>query len=213
MTSAVEGAGSIRGRVVFEGTPPPPVPVEMTKDRAVCASGKHVEEKLLVAKDGGLQNAVVSIDPVRRGKAFPAETPRLDQRGCWFHPHVQIVPAGSEVEVLNNDGILHNIHTFPKANKPINMAQPKFRKVLKTSFEKPDVIRVACDVHSWMGAWIVVVDHPYNVVTGEDGSFSLDGVPPGTYTLKSWHESLGIVEQKVTVSPGASVDADLTYAS
>ncbi|MFQ5877679.1 MAG: carboxypeptidase regulatory-like domain-containing protein [Acidobacteriota bacterium] len=208
----VASGGSIRGRVLYQGTPPPRDPVDITKDRAVCAEHTHLSESLVVGKRGGVRYAVVSIDPVPSGKAFPAgDRPRLDQRGCWFHPHLQVVPAGAEIDILNSDGILHNIHTFPENNDPINMAQPKFRKVMTTSFAEPDLVRVSCDVHNWMSAWIVVAAHPYHGVTGEDGSFLLDDVPPGTYTLRVWHETLGTRERPVTVSPGGRVEVDLTF--
>jgi plastocyanin len=184
----------------------------VTKDREVCGRTAHRSEDLVVGTGGGLQYAVVSIDPVARGKAWPGGTkPTLDQRGCWFVPHVLLVPAGAEIDILNSDGILHNIHTHPRVNPPINLAQPKYRKVLTQAFERPDLIRVVCDVHSWMKAWIVVLAHPYHAVTGPDGSFALDQVPPGTYTLKAWHETLGEREQAITVSPGGRVDADLSF--
>ena len=165
----------------------------------------------MVDGNGGIRYAVVSIDPVQGGKSFDTATPQLDQRGCWFYPHVQIVPAGADMEILNSDGILHNIHTYPEKNKPVNMAQPKFRKVLKTSFAEPDIVRVSCDVHNWMNAWIVVAKHPYYVVTSEDGSYELDGVPPGTYTLSAWHETLGTQTQSVTVEKDGTAEANLTF--
>jgi hypothetical protein len=205
-------AGRIHGRVTFQGTPPPAEPVQVTKDKSVCGSHQHISEKLVVSEEGGIRYAVVSIDPVKGGKAFEGGSPpQLDQKGCWFYPHVQIVPAGAEIEILNSDGILHNIHTFPEKNKPINMAQPKFRKVLKTSFSEPDVVRVSCDVHNWMTAWIVVAGHPYYVVTSEDGSFELDAVPPGTYTLTTWHETLGTKTQSITLEASGAAEADVTF--
>ncbi|HEU4403133.1 MAG TPA: DUF2012 domain-containing protein, partial [Candidatus Polarisedimenticolia bacterium] len=169
-------------------------------------------ESLLVGKDGGLRNAVVSIGPLRAGKPFPpGEKPAIDQHGCWFIPHVQVVPAGVSMDIVNSDGILHNIHTFPKNNAPINMAQPKFKKVMTHTFETPDIVRVVCDVHSWMKAWIIVAAHPYYAVTGEDGSFALQDVPPGTYTVTVWHETLGTKQQTVTVTAGATVEAAFAF--
>jgi hypothetical protein len=172
----------------------------------------HRTESLVVGPGGGLQNAVVSIDPVTRGKSWPGgPKPVLDQRGCWFVPHLLLVPAGAEIDIVNSDGILHNIHTHPKLNTPVNLAQPKYKKVLTHTFERPEPVRVVCDVHSWMNAWIVVAAHPYQVVTGEDGAFSLDQVPPGSYTLKAWHETLGTREQPVTIPPGGRVEATLAF--
>ena len=208
----VENAGRVTGRIVFQGTPPPPSPIAVNKDVTVCGREKHVSEDLVVGSGGGIANAVVSLQGISSGKAFAADArPVLDQRGCWFHPHVQVIPAGATLEILNNDGILHNVHTYPANNPPVNMAQPKFRKVLTTSFARPDVVKVACDVHGWMTAWIVVAGHPYHAVTGADGRFVLDGVPVGTYTLHVWHESLGTREQPVSVGPGGTVEATITF--
>jgi plastocyanin len=208
----VEGGGSVSGRVIYRGMPPERAPVAVTKDREVCGRTAHRAEGLVVGRGGGLQNAVVSIDPVTRGKPWPGGSkPVLDQRGCWFVPHLLLVPAGAEIDILNSDGILHNIHTHPKLNPPINLAQPKFKKVLNHAFARPETVRVVCDVHSWMNAWIVVAAHPYHAVTGEDGAFSLDQVPPASYTLKAWHETLGTSEQPVTVSPGGRVEATLAF--
>ncbi len=210
-TAAPAGAGSIRGSITYQGTAPAPKEVKATKDKQVCGKHTHTSETLVVDGNGGIRYAVVSIDPVQGGKSFDTATPQLDQRGCWFYPHVQIVPAGADLEILNSDGILHNIHTYPEKNKPINMAQPKFRKVLKTSFAEPDIVRINCDVHNWMTAWIVVAKHPYYVVTSEDGSYELDGVPPGTYTLSAWHETLGTQTQSVTVEKDGTAEANLTF--
>ena len=208
----VTDGGRITGRVVFDGTAPGPKVVKVTKDRAVCAATEHTTETLVVGEDGGVLNAVVSIVSIDRGKPFPAgDTPTLDQRGCWFYPHVQVMPAGGSIEVVNSDGILHNIHTYPKNNRPINVAQPKFKRVITQSFAEPDIVRVGCDVHTWMNAWIVVTAHPYHAVTDVDGSFLLDQVPPGSYTLGVWHETLGERTRPATVSPGDTAEVSFVY--
>jgi carboxypeptidase family protein len=212
VVTQVADGGRVAGRVLAPGTPSAPSPIVVTKDHEVCGKTQHHSESLLVGPGGGVKNAVVSIAPIRRGKAFPAGgRPALDQRGCWFVPHVQVVPAGVEIDIINSDGILHNIHTFPKRNPPINMAQPKFKKVLTHAFALPDVVRVACDVHNWMNAWIIVADHPYHAVTAEDGSFDLTEVPPGSYTLTAWHETLGHKEMSVDVTPGGATEVTLTF--
>ena len=210
----VTAGGRITGRVVFEGTPPAPEPVAITKDRTVCGASKHTSEALVVGDNGGIRDAVVAIESIARGKAFPAGgRPILDQRGCWFVPHVQLLPAGAEIDILNNDGILHNLHTFSERNPAINVAQPKFKKRITQSFELVERVRVVCDVHSWMSAWIVVIGHPYHVLSAPDGSFALAEVPPGNYTLTVWHETLGTQEREVTVEPGGTVEATFTFGS
>ncbi len=210
----VTAGGRITGRVVFEGTPPAPEPVTITKDKAVCGASKHTSEALVVGDDGGIRNAVIAIESIARGKAFAAGSrPILDQRGCWFIPHVQLLPAGAEIDILNNDGILHNLHTFSERNPAINVAQPKFKKRITQSFELLERVRVICDVHSWMSAWIVVIGHPYHVLSASDGSYALDEVPPGNYTLTVWHETLGTQEHEVAVEAGGTVEVAFTFGS
>jgi plastocyanin len=209
---AADGVARITGRVRFTGAPRPPRPIQVTKDHAVCGARAHADESLLVGKDGGVRNAVVSIGPISPGGAWPeSPTPTLDQNGCWFNPHVLLAPAGASIDVVNSDGILHNIHTYPKRNAPTNQAQPKFKKVLNLTFKEPDTVQVKCDVHSWMNAWIIVTPHPYHAVTDENGAFTLSGVPPGSYTLTVWHESLGTREQPVAATSGGTSEATFTF--
>jgi hypothetical protein len=108
-------------------------------------------------------------------------------------------PAGSTVEILNPDGILHNIHSYSTKNTPFNMAQPKFKKTLTVKIDKPEAVNVKCDVHGWMSGWLFVAENPYVGVTDDKGVVKLTDVPAGTYTLEVWHETLGKQTQKVTV--------------
>jgi plastocyanin len=204
-------AGEVVGRVTYSGTPPTAQTIKITKDQAVCAKTPHIDDSLVVGADKGIKNVVVSITDVNDGKkmAVPPKNLSIDQKGCRFVPRVQIVPAGAPVDIINSDGILHNIHTFPKANTPFNKAQPKFRKVMKETFPKPDRIRIACDVHSWMSGWIVVAGHPYFGLTDEKGAFTIPDLPAGTYTIEYWHEKLGTQTAKVTVPASGQVSADL----
>ncbi|HET6277723.1 MAG TPA: carboxypeptidase regulatory-like domain-containing protein, partial [Candidatus Polarisedimenticolia bacterium] len=211
---AVRGGGRISGRVLFAGTPPAPEPVTITKDKGVCDAARHTSEALVVDSAGGIRDAVVAIASIAAGKPFPGGArPVLDQRGCWFVPHVQLLPAGAEIDILNSDGILHNLHTFSEANPAINVAQPKFKKRLTQSFASPERVRVMCDVHGWMSAWIVVIGHPYHALSAPDGSYALDEVPPGQYTLTVWHETLGGQEREVTVEPDGAVEATFKFGA
>jgi plastocyanin len=208
-------AGDIVGKVRYAGTPPVPAKISITKDQAVCGKVPHVDESLVVAPDKGIKNVVVSVADPKDNKPMPAppKKPTIDQNGCKFIPRVQIVPAGQPVDILNNDGILHNIHTYSKANTPFNKAQPKFKKVMTETFAKPETVQIKCDVHSWMQGFIVVAGHAYYGLTDGSGSFTISGVPAGTYTLEYWHEKLGKQTKSVTVPATGAVTADLEFAA
>src|SRR3989441_8488004 len=173
-------AGDIVGKVKYAGTAPAPAKIQVTKDQAVCGKVEHSDESLLVGPDKGVKNVVVNIaDPKDDKKYSTAQKPSLDQNGCKFVPHIDIVPAGQEVDVINSDGILHNIHTFPKNNPPFNKAQPKFKKTMPAVFEKPDIVQIKCDVHSWMNGWIVVAGSASSSPTHPPGNIQNPGGPAG----------------------------------
>ncbi|HEX9637826.1 MAG TPA: carboxypeptidase regulatory-like domain-containing protein [Acidobacteriota bacterium] len=211
----VQGGGRINGKVSLSGPAPTPAKIPVTKDAAVCGKIEHVDESVL-ATGGGLKNVVVSITKIDKGKGFAAPGAKLDQNGCRFDPHVVLLPAGGELEIINSDGILHNIHTFSTKNPAINKAQPKFKKVMKEKFAQVEVappVKVVCDAHSWMGGYLFVLDHPYYAVTADDGSYTLGDVPPGTYELRFWHEKFGEKKANVTVKGGAAAKVDQSYAA
>lgn len=205
---AVSNGGTISGVVKFKGDAPTPKKLKITKDKKVCAKSPKTDSSLIVS-GGKLVNAVVFITDIKKGKKIKSLKVTLDQNGCEYAPHVLAFPAGSTVTILNPDRILHNVHTYSKKNSPINRAQPKFKKRLKVKFSKAEVISVKCDVHGWMGGWFFVADNPYYSVTDGKGSFKLTDVPPGTYTVEVWHETLGKQSQKVTVKPKA--EAEVTF--
>jgi len=211
---AVADGGTVSGTVKFSGTAPAPKKLDITKDKEVCGAKEHFDESLVVGPNGGVKNAVVAITNITKGKALDvSKGPTLDQKGCQYQPRVLLTPANAPVKILNDDGILHNIHTFSKKNPPVNRAQPKFKKELEEKFAQPETFEVRCDAHAWMGGWIVVQEHPYYVVTDETGAFSLADVPPGDYELKVWHEKLGEQTQKVTVPAKGAAKADFTMAA
>ena len=207
-------AGEIVGKVKYAGPIPKAKKLSITKDQSVCGKIDQFEESLLVGSDKGVKNVVVNIVDPKDGKKMPAPTKNatLDQNGCKFTPRVQIAAAGAPVDILNNDGILHNIHTFSKTNRAFNKAQPKFRKKMTHTFDKPEVIRIKCDVHNWMKGWVVVAGHPYYGMTDETGTFTIASVPAGSYTLEYWHEKLGKQTKTITVPATGSVTADLEFA-
>jgi plastocyanin len=205
--STQSGTGTIRGEVVYKGKV---VPASLTvnKDQEVCGKNK-TDPSLVVSPEGKLQNAVISV-AAPAGSAAPAATKVvLDQKGCEYHPHVLALTAGSTVEILNPDGILHNVHSYSKVNSPFNLAQPKFKKSMTVTIEKAEIIQAKCDVHSWMNGWLFVSDTPYFAVSNESGGFQLTGLPAGDHEVEIWHEKLG--KQRKTVKLGANETATVTF--
>ena len=201
---AVTDGGTLSGTVTIEGTAPPAAKIEVTKDPEVC--GKESKEKvnpvLLVGSGGGIANVVVTVKAAKGKKLeVPATNPVLDQRTCEFHPHVLVFPAGSTVDVLNSDGILHNIHTTSTANVSQNQAQPKFKPKIQIKVDKPETIAIKCDVHGWMSGYWVATDTPYVAVTDAGGTFKIADLPPGDYDVELWQEKLGKATQKASIKP------------
>jgi plastocyanin len=213
---AVEDGGTIRGTVSFTGTVPEPVTIEVTDDVDACGASAQTPG-LEVDADGGLRNAVVSLVDITSGAAVEASAspPTVDQNRCRFSPHVILVAVDEVVEILNSDPVSHNVHTVAFDNRPFNRTQPPSLEKLEASFDIAEKVRVKCDIHGWMGAWFVVIDHPYHAITDGDGTFVIGNVPAGTYTLEIWHETLGATTQAVTVTAGqaAEVNAELTQDS
>jgi plastocyanin len=207
-------AGDVHGHVTLTGTAPAPKPIPITKDQAVCGKVEHLEDALLVSPDKGIKNVVVRVADPGDGKPAPAaeQHPVLEQNGCRFVPRVMLIPAGAVLDLVNSDGILHNIHTWSKANPSFNRAQPKFVKVMNTTFEKPEIMRISCDVHPWMSGWIVVEGHPYYAISDDRGNFTIAGVPPGPHTLEVWHETLGVLKKSITVPASGAVEVAISFA-
>ena len=198
----VQNGGKITGTVQLAGPMLAPEQLQITRDQGVCGTGSRLSDALIVSPERGIKNVVVSLANISKGKPQPAlpENPRLVQEQCWFSPHVLLVPAASTVDLFNNDNVMHNIHTVSQINPSINKAHPTFRKKLNFALRKPEMIQAKCDIHPWMSAWFIVTAHPYYAVTEANGAFTLTDVPPGTYTLQAWHETLGTQTRQVSVS-------------
>ncbi len=205
-----QDAGSISGKITLAGEPPAKKKLDVTKDKEVCAKVEHFDESLVVGSDKGVANVVVTVVGAKGGK-FASQKVELDQKGCKYTPRVVVVPTTGQLDILNSDGILHNIHTYSTTNPSINKAQPKFKKVLTEKFAKPEIIKAACDAHAWMTGWIVATDHPFVAVTDEKGSFTIKDVPPGNYKVEIWHETLGkqVKDVSVKAKEGAKLTVEL----
>ena len=202
-------AGTVVGKVKYAGTPPPPKTAKVIQDTEVCGT-EQKSAFLVVGSDQGLQWAVVRVADVGGAKAR-SEPPKMDQNGCKFTPRVVIARPGEQMAILNSDGILHNVHTVSEKNPSINKAQPGFVKTLPITFEKPEMIRMKCDVHGWMRGWILVTDDPA-AVTDSAGSFTLADVPAGTHKVTVWHEKLGHQSKEITVADGEETVVDFEFS-
>lgn len=211
---AVTNGGTITGVVKISAPAPPVTPIKTTKNQDYC--GNSIENPLYeVSKDGGVANVEVFIKKIDRGKANPNGTITLLNEHCMFHPRVQGASVGEQVKIASADPILHNTHPQVASTSATlyNIALPyKGFSVTKPLPSTPELIRVKCDAHEWMRAWIWVFEHPYYTTTDAAGHFSITDVPPGTYTVVAWHEVMGQKEEPVTVtsSKAAVVDFALT---
>jgi plastocyanin len=197
-------AGTIKGTIRLAGGAVEVKKLKVTVDQGVCGTIKDAED-LVVSADMGIRNVVVSLlTPPPKAQWSAAPPVQTDQKQCVFVPRVIVVPAGGTVEFLNSDRLLHNLHSASTDNPTFNRTQPKGRTI-PIAFRKPETIRIDCDLHPWMRAWVVVAEHPFYAVTNDRGEFALENVPPGTYTLQVWHESLGVVKKDVAMSDGDGV--------
>ncbi len=212
-----QGTATIKGKVVFQGTPLKTRPVTMKQDKKCDALHKGkpvVSEEFVLNKNGTLKWVLVYVKSGAKKGAAPKNSVVLDQKGCIYRPHVFGIMVGQKLEIVNTDGFLHNIHFISKKNKEFNQAQPtKAVKITKTfnSTELPPSSYFKCDVHPWMKAWVGIFDHPFFAVTGDDGTFAIKGLPPGTYEVEAWHEKLGTQSQSVTVKPGETKEITFTF--
>jgi len=203
-TATAQGGGTIEAEVKYNGAPQVEK-LKVNKDVEKCGTEATIE-KVVVGGNKGLANVVVSV-PEAKG-APTAKKITIDQHGCKFVPHVSATTPG-EVELKNSDDILHNIHTYSTANPSINKAQPKFKKVMTEKFEKPEIIKLTCDVHSWMLGWVAVMPNPYFGVTDGNGVAKIENVPPGKYKVEAWHETLGKQTKEVEVKAGQTTKVAL----
>ncbi len=158
------------------------------------------------AKTFVLQHVIVHVSSNLNEKQFPVPeaAKTLDQKGCMFLPHVLTLQAGQPLIILNSDPLLHNSHVEPAKNSPFNVALTNAGKQETRVFKKAEIIKVKCDVHPWMSAWVGVFDHPYHAVTNGGGEYEIKNLPPGEYEMTAWQEELGTVKQKVSVKPGGN---------
>lgn len=204
----VTEGGTIKGKVVYQGQVPMKKVIP-TKDRATCGDVRE-EAEVVVGADKGVKDAVVYLKGIEKGKALekPTKKPEIVNKGCEFVPHVQAFPVGTVV-VVNSDPVMHNTHAFHGKQTVFNVALPVKGQRIEKPLTKPGVVRVECDTHGWMLAWVFAADNPYYAVTSPEGTFSIADVPPGSYTLVAWQEYTGETELPVTVKAKETVDVPI----
>lgn len=217
VANAPSSAGvKLSGRVIYRGTPPARRPINMSKDaKCIELHGDKpvLDEDLIVSSGGGLKNAFVRV--VRAPKMdypMPEKPAMLDQKDCMFRPRVQGVRVGQKLLVGNGDPVTHNVRSFPTLNPAFNFGQPPDTDPRERVFERAErEIEVQCDFHLWMHAYIFVMDHPFFSVSEEDGAYAINGLPPGNYTLETWHEKFGRQRKTVDVGSDDVVDVNFTF--
>ncbi len=209
-------AGSITGKVAFAGDKP--VMKTLSMDAVPNCARAHTtpqkSQEVMVNENGTLKNVFVWVKAGVPDKQWPVppSAVKLEQKGCMYEPHVLGVMATQEIEIINDDPTNHNIHPLPKVNQEWNESQPPKGDPKKKSFARQEVlISVKCNVHPWMRAYIGVVGHPFFAVTGDDGTFTIKGLPPGTYTIEAIQEKFGSKEMQVTVGAKEAKTAALLF--
>ncbi len=197
---AVSNPGTIAGTVKWSGPAPRLPEFPITKDPQVCdpASHKKVDlERLLIGPQGGVANTIVYLKDVTSGKAMDIPQPRrfLDQKQCRYEPHILLVPSDADIQMKSSDAVLHTVHMDGAAT--FNLPFPFINQVTSRKLSSPGLINLKCNGgHVWMNAEVMVVPHPYYVVTDKSGRFELTGVPPGEYEIVAWHEGWSVIGQQ-----------------
>jgi hypothetical protein len=211
----VTGGGTIDGVVTLSNSAPAAATLKVTKNQDYC--GVSIPDPTYsVGPGGGLENVIVYLKDITKGKAAPAEPLNLVNEHCMFHPRAQGAMVGESIKISSNDTVLHNTHPQnAETNATIyNVALPfKGFSVTKPLPGSPGLIKVKCDAHEWMHAWIMELDNPYYATTGPDGRFTIKDVPPGSYTLVAWHEAAGEKSEPVVVAAGQTVKPKLSLAA
>lgn len=211
-------AGTLRGSVRYAGPRPKRQAIRIDED-ATCERLNPkgmIDESIAVRANGALSNVLVYVKSGLGEKKFAPpsteETVTIDQKSCRFSPRVLGVRVGQTIRVTNSDPLTHNIHPQPKTNRDWNQSQPEGAPALERKFVYPEMhIRVKCNVHSWMRAYVSAMEHPYFAVVGEDGKFEIPNLPPGDYVIEAWHEKLGVQEHKLHLEPTQTTEVTFTF--
>jgi plastocyanin len=211
-------AAIITATVTFEGQPPAPEMITLTGDpKCVSENGgpQRADERIIVGENQALQNVFVYVKDGLGSFGFPIPSAPvvLDQDKCRYTPRVLGVRVGQTLQVHNSDPLLHNVRSNGVINQAFNKSTPLEGVSFNHTFATREVmVPFKCDVHGWMSAYLGVLDHPYFGTTAQDGKVVLGNLPPGTYTLEAWHETLGTRTEQVTIAAKESKDVRFSFA-
>jgi hypothetical protein len=214
--AAVQGAGrgTIKGHIRLSGKLPGNPIIRMGMD-PMCSranAGKRVIQDIVAASiDGSLANVFVNLVGTFPQTPVPTTPVTIDQSGCLYHPRVLGARVGQMLQVRNDDDLLHNVHGLSARGNGFNISEPKAGMVQQFKLKDEEILRLKCDVHGWMTAYVGIVNHPYFAVTDAGGVFQIANVPVGTHTIKVWQERYGALTQTVRVRAGATTTADFAY--
>ena len=212
--SAAPERGLVSGKVTVEGQPSQPKGINMSSEPG-CAKQyptPPTTEEVVIGKGGALENVLVYVSAgAPEESTVPTESVAITQKGCRFVPHITVVQVNQPLKIANEDSTTHNIHPIPTVNREWNKAQPPGTPPLTEAFAREEIIPVKCNIHTWMHAYLAVLKTSHYSVTGDDGSFTLNGLPPGKYTIKAWHEMYGTQTQDVVITAGEAKAINFTF--
>ena len=220
--TAVDDGGIVTGRATFRGDVPEPREFTITVDSNACGEGQRLVDVVEVSDDGGLAGVIVEIQGVEAGKEWAPEAlhPVVDQEACWFTSPSWVAAKGDRVELRNSDPILHNVHAYevlPSGDRRtlFNIAQPHEGQITnqKLKLRRSNIVKLECDAHNFMHAYMYFASSPYYATSDADGGFEIGDVPPGKYIVTAWHPVFGQREAEIEVGAGTSASVDFSFTS